>query len=38
VFRAKREEVTEGWGKSNNEEYHNGYSSTNTIRVTNKVG
>jgi hypothetical protein len=29
----KSEDVTEGWGKFHNEEFHNLYSSPNIVRV-----
>jgi hypothetical protein len=33
IFGPKREEVTGGWRKLNNEELHNLYSSPNKIRM-----
>jgi hypothetical protein len=33
IFRPKRDEVTESWGKLHNEELHNLYSSPNIIRM-----
>jgi hypothetical protein len=33
IFGSKRDEVTGGWRKLHNEELHNLYSSTNTIRM-----
>jgi uncharacterized membrane protein len=33
IFGPKRDEVTGGWRKLNNEELHNLYSSLNSIRV-----
>jgi hypothetical protein len=33
IFEPKREEVTEGWRKWHNEEFHNLYSLSNGIRI-----
>jgi hypothetical protein len=33
IFKVKRDEVTGGWRKLHNEEFHNLYSSPNIIRM-----
>jgi hypothetical protein len=33
IFRPKRDEVTGGWGKLSNEEFHELYSSPSIIRI-----
>jgi hypothetical protein len=35
IFRPKRDEVTGGWRKLHNEEFHNVYCSPNIIRIIN---
>jgi hypothetical protein len=38
IFGRKRDEVTGGWRKLHNEEFHNSYSSPSIIRITKSRG